>query len=109
MSCTAQTGEFDYSPSPPSWEILLGGTTVGSSLGSRFCMSCLFSGLTPCLLSAQSAESKNLWSCRAADRLSRLLLSAFKESLPYRCLATGVTQTSRRQTGNPLLWQDGMP
>lgn len=50
---------------------------MGSSLGSRFCMSCLLSGLTPCLLSAQSAESKNLWSCRAAGRLSRLAVSAF--------------------------------
>ena len=105
----AQTGEFHHSPSPPSWEILLGGTIVGSSLGSRFCMSCLFSGLTPCLLSAQSAESKNLWSCRAAGGLSRLALPAFERSLPNGCLAAGVTQTIRRHTRHPLFWQDGMP
>ena len=62
---------------------------MGSSLGSRFCMSCLFSGFTPCLLSAQSAESKNLWSCRAAGGLSRLALSAFKDHCLMGALQLG--------------------
>ncbi len=55
------------SPSP-RWEDLLGFTKVGSSFGGSAVgggptAAAAVSVLTPCFWSAQSAESKNLWSC----------------------------------------------